>query len=160
MLILTISYLTTSSLPRFIDLTFQVPMQYFSLQHRTFLSLPGTSTTERPFGFGPTTSLALELLVLVLRSSSVACWTPSDLRGPSSSIISFSLSFLFMEFSWQRYWSGLPVPAPGGSRLVRTLHYDLSLHGIAHSFTELLKPLRHDKAANREGDVFFPNKYS
>ena len=107
MFILAISYLTTSSFPRFIDLTFQVPMQYFSLQHWTFLSLPGTSTAERPFGFGTTTSLALELFVLVLRSSSVTCCMPSDLRGSSSSVISFSLLFLIMGRSWQRYWSGI-----------------------------------------------------
>ena len=34
----------------------------------------------------------------------------------------FLCLFLSMEFSWQTYWSGLPVPAPGGSHLVRTLH--------------------------------------
>ena len=34
---LAISCLTTSNLPWFIDLTFQVPMQYCSLQHRTLL---------------------------------------------------------------------------------------------------------------------------
>ena len=28
----------------------------------------------------------------------------------------------------------------------------VALHGIAHSFSELLKPLRHDKAAIHEGD--------
>ena len=83
-----------------------IPGSYaiFSLQHQTFLSLPGTSTAERPFSFGPTTSLALELLILVLRSSSVACGTPFNLRGSSSSVISFSLLFLLMGFSWQRYW--------------------------------------------------------
>ena len=125
MFILAISCLTTCSLPRFIDLIFQVPMQYYSLPYRTFLSLPGTSAAECPFSFGPTTSLALELLVL--HSSSVACWTPSDLRGSSSSRISFSLLFLFMEFSWQ---SGFPVPAPGRTSLVRTLHCDLSVLGV------------------------------
>ena len=86
----------------------QIYIMMPSLHHRTFLSLPGTSTAELPFGFGPTTSLALELLVLVLCSSSVACSMPSDLRGSSSSVISFSLLFLSMEFSWQRYWCGLP----------------------------------------------------
>ena len=42
---LAISCLTTSSLPWFMDLTFQVPMQYCSLQHQTLLSPPGTFTT-------------------------------------------------------------------------------------------------------------------
>ena len=45
MITLAISCLTTSSLPWFMDLTFQVPMQYCSLQHRTLLSPPGTFTT-------------------------------------------------------------------------------------------------------------------
>ncbi|XP_053246417.1 uncharacterized protein LOC128414733 [Podarcis raffonei] len=60
-----------------------------------------------------------------------------------------------MEFSWQGYWSGLPVPPPGGSRLVKTLHYDLfilgALLGIVHSFSEFFKPLRHGKAVIHEG---------
>ena len=45
MFILAVSCLTTSNLPWFMDLTFQVPMQYFSLQHQTLLPSPVTSTT-------------------------------------------------------------------------------------------------------------------
>ena len=41
---LAISCMTTSNLPWFMDLTFQVPMQYCSLQHRTLLLSPVTST--------------------------------------------------------------------------------------------------------------------
>ena len=37
--ILTISSLTTSNLPWFMDLTFQVPMHYCSLQHWNFTSI-------------------------------------------------------------------------------------------------------------------------
>ena len=40
MFTLAISYLTTSNLPWFMDLTFQVPMQYCSLQNQTLLSPP------------------------------------------------------------------------------------------------------------------------
>ena len=156
MFILAISCLTTSILPRFIDLTFQVPMQYFSLQHRTFLSLPHTSAAERPSGFGPTTSLALELLVLVLHSSSVACWMPSYLRGSSSSIISFSFLFL---------WSFLGKDTGVACQFLLQVDHVyselstvtcpslVSLHAIAHSFSELLKPLCHDKAAVHEVDM-------
>ena len=39
MFTLAISCLTTSNLPWFVDLTFQVPMQHCSLQHRTFTSI-------------------------------------------------------------------------------------------------------------------------
>ena len=42
---LAISCLTTSYLPWFMDLTFQVPMQYCSLQHWTLLPWSVTSTT-------------------------------------------------------------------------------------------------------------------
>ena len=54
-------------------------MQYRSLQHRTLLSPPDTSTTQRCFRFGPAASFFLELLVTALRSFPVAYWTPSDL---------------------------------------------------------------------------------
>ena len=42
---LAISCLTTFNLPWFMDLTFQVPMQYCYLQHWTLLPSPVTSTT-------------------------------------------------------------------------------------------------------------------
>ena len=41
------SCLTTSNLPWFMDLTFQVPMQYYSSQHQALLSSPFTSTSAR-----------------------------------------------------------------------------------------------------------------
>ena len=43
-------------------------------------------------------------------SSPVGYWTPSDLGGWSSGLISFCLFilFMFMGFLWQQYWSGLP----------------------------------------------------
>ena len=48
---LAISCLTTSNLPWFMELTFQVPMQYCSLQHRTLLLSPVTSTAGYCFCF-------------------------------------------------------------------------------------------------------------
>ena len=45
MFTLVISYLTTSNYPGFIDVTFQVPMPYCSLQYWTVLPSPVTSTT-------------------------------------------------------------------------------------------------------------------
>ena len=49
---LAISCLTTSNLPWFMDITFQVPMQYCSLQHWTLLPSPVISTTGYCFCFG------------------------------------------------------------------------------------------------------------
>ena len=51
MFTLAISCLTTSNLPWFIVLTFQVPMQYCSFQRWTFLPSPVTSTTGCCFHF-------------------------------------------------------------------------------------------------------------
>ena len=59
------------------DLTFQVLMQYCSLQHQTILPSPVTSTTGCCFCFGSVTSLFLELF---LCSSPVAYWAPTDLE--------------------------------------------------------------------------------
>ena len=42
----------------------------------------------------------------------VTYWAPTDLGSLSFSILSFCLFILFMGFSRQEYWSGLPFPSP------------------------------------------------
>ena len=107
---LAISCLTISNLPWFMDLTFQVPMQYCFLQHWTLLLSPVTSTTGYCYCFGSIPSFFLELF---LHWSPVSYWAPTDLGHSSFSILSFCLFMLFMGFSRQEYWSGLPFPSPG-----------------------------------------------
>ena len=97
---LAISCLTSSNLPWFMDLTFQVHMQYCSSQHQTLLPSPVTATTGCCFRFG---SVSLIFLELFLHSSPVAYWAPTDLGSSSFSIISFCLFILFMGFSRQEY---------------------------------------------------------
>ena len=72
---LAISCLATSNLPWFMDLTFQVPMQYCSLQHWILLLSPVPSTTGYCFCFGSIPSFFLELF---LHWSPVAYWTPTS----------------------------------------------------------------------------------
>ena len=84
-------------------------MQYCSLQHQTLLLSPVTSTTGYCFCFGSTPSFFLELFFCW---SLVAYWAPTDLGRASFSILSFCLFILFMGFSKQEYWSGLPFPSP------------------------------------------------
>ena len=98
---LAISYLITSNLSWFMDLTFQVPMQYCSLQHQTLLPSPVTSTAGCCFCFGSVSSFFLELF---LHWSSVAYWAPTDLGSSSFRVLSFYLFILFMGFSRQEYW--------------------------------------------------------
>ena len=109
MFTLVISYLTTSNLPLFMDLTVQVPMQYCSLQHRTLLPSPVPFATGFCFCFGSIPSFFLELF---LHWSPVAYWAPTDVGSSSFSVLSFCLFILFMGFSRQEYLSGLPFPSP------------------------------------------------
>ena len=106
---LAISCLTTSNLPWFMELTFQLPMQYCSLQPRTLLLSPVPSTTRCCFCLG---FIPLFFLELFLHWSPAAYWAPTDLGSSSFSILSFCLLILFMGFSRQEYWSGLPFPSP------------------------------------------------
>ena len=148
MFTLAISCLTTANLPWFMDLTFQVPIQHCSLQHQILLSSPDTSTTEHYILFGPVASFILGLLV-ILHSSPVAYWTPSDLGDSSFAVISFWPFLQFMRFSQQVYWGGLPFPPPADHVLSAlptiTRPSWVVLHGMAHSFTELHRLLCHDK---------------
>ena len=136
--------LTTSNLPWFIGLTFQVPMQYRSLQHQALLPSPVTFTTGHRFHFGSVSSFFLELF---LHSSPVAYWAPTNLGSSSFSVLSFCLLILFMGFSRQEYWSGLPFPSPVDhvlSELSILTHLSwVALHGMALSFTELDKAVVH-----------------
>ena len=122
------------------DLILQVPMQYCSLQHWTLLPSPVTSTTGHCFRVGSISPFFLELF---LHRSPVAYWVPTDLGCSSFSVLSFCLFILFMGFSRQEYWIGLPFPSPVGhvlSELSTMTHPSwVALHGMAHSFVELDK---------------------
>ena len=89
-LTLAISCLTTSNLPWFMDLTFQVPMQYCPLQHQTLLLSPVTSTAGYFFCFGSIPSFFLELF---LHWSPVAYWVPTNLGFPLSVFYHFAFSY-------------------------------------------------------------------
>ena len=154
MFTLAIFCLIMSNLSWFMDLKFQVLMQYCSLQHWILLSSPYTSTTEHRFWFGPAASVFWGLLVVVLCFSPVAYWTPSHLGNSSFGVISFCLFIKFMGFSQQVYWGGLPFPSPLDyilSELSAMTYPSIALHDMAHSLTELHKFLHHDKAMIHEG---------
>ena len=104
MFTLAVSFLTTSNLPWFTDLTFQVAMQYCSLQHQTLLLSPVLSTTGCCFCFGCIPSFFLELF---LHWSPVVYWVPTNLGSSSFNVLSYCLFILFML-----NWSGLPFPSP------------------------------------------------
>ena len=126
------------------DLTFQVPMLRCSLQHQTLLPPSVTSTTGRGFLFGSISSFFLELF---LHSSPAAYWAPTNLWSSSFSVLSFCPFMLFLGFSRQEYWNGLPFPSPVDhilSELSTMTHPSwVALHRMGHSFTELDKAVVH-----------------
>ena len=131
---LAIFCLTTSNLPWFMDLTFQVPMQYFSLQPWTYFHHQSHPQ------LGVIFALALSLhsfLELFLHSSPVAYWASIDLGSSSFSVISFCFYILFMGFSRQEYRSGLPFPSPGDLLDLGFLHCRQILYQL--SYVEVIK---------------------
>ena len=85
---------------------------------------------------------------VILHPSPVAYWTPTDLRSSSFSVLFFFFFFfcffiLFMGFSRQEYWSGLPFPSPVDHVLselsTMTCLSWMTLQDMVHSFTELDK---------------------
>ena len=104
MFTLAVSCLTTSSLPGFMDLTFQVPMQLccysigFYFCHQTIHNWAS-------FPLWP----SLFLLSGALPSSLLDTFWPG---GSSFGVISFCLFLQFMGFSQLLYWSVSPFPPP------------------------------------------------
>ena len=142
MFTLAMSCLTTSNLPWFINLTFQVRRQY--LQQLTLLPSPVTSTTVQCFCFGFLFIVSYELF---LHSSPVTYWAPIDLGSSSFNVLSFCLFILFVGFSRQEYWSGSRFLSPVDhvlSELSPMTHPSwVALHGMAHGFIELDKAVAH-----------------
>ena len=97
---LAISCLTTFNLPWFMDLTFQVPMQYCYLQHWTLLLSPIIPTTGCCFCFVFISSFFLELF---LHWSPVAYWAlPTwGVHLSKSYLFAFSRPFLGLDKEWE-----------------------------------------------------------
>ena len=94
-----------------------------------------------------TLALSLHSFWLFLHSSPVAYWACTDLGSSSFSVISFCFIILFITFSKQEYWSGLPFPSPVDNILseISTMTHPswVALHGMPHSFIELDKAMVH-----------------
>ena len=122
---LAISCLTTSNLPWFMGLNFQVPIQYCSLQDLTLLPPSVTSTARCCFCFGSVSSFFLQL---ILHWSPVAYWVL-----PTWGInLSMSYLFAFSYCSWGSQGKNtevkwLAITFSSGPHFVRTLHHDPSV---------------------------------
>ena len=141
MFTLAISCLTTSSLPWFMYLTFQVPMQYCSLQHWTLLLSPVSSTMGCCFLLWLHPFILCGVISPLISSSILGTYRPGDFMFQCPIFLHF---ILLMRFSRQEYWSGLPFPSPVDlilSELSTMTHLFWVAHMARLSFTELDKAL-------------------
>ena len=135
MFTLAISCLTTCNLPWLMDLTFQVPMQYWSLQHRTPPPSPATSQ------LGVVFTLALSLHSFWSYFSTIlGTYRPGEFIFQYHIFLPFHtvhgvlkariLKWLAIQFSVDHVLSELSTT---------TCPSLVALHSRAHSFTELDK---------------------
>ena len=145
MFTLVISCLTTSDLPWFMDLTFQVPMQYCFLQHQTLLLSPVTSTTGHCFCFFYISSFFLKFFSPLFSRSILGTYWPGEFIFQCPIFLSFHTVHGVLKARMLKWFA---IPFSSGPRFVRTLYHDPSvymavLHGPAHSFIELHKVVIH-----------------
>ena len=144
MFTLAISCLTTSDLPWFMDLTFQVSMQCCSSQQQTLLSPPDISTLGHCFHSGSAYSFLLELF---LHAFPVAYWTPTNLGSSTFSVVSFLSCHTIHGVFKARILKWFAIHSPVDHVLpelsTMTCLSWLALHGMAHSFIELDKAVIH-----------------
>ena len=122
---LAISCLTTSNLLWFMDLAFQVPMQYYYLPHLTLLTSPVTSTTGHCF------TLPRSLHSFWSYFSTLLQYHTGHL--PTWGVhLSVPCLFAFLYCSWGSQGKNTEVVCHSllqGTTFVRTLHHDPSVWG-------------------------------
>ena len=142
MFTLAISCLTTPNLPWFMDLTsrFLCNVVLYSFQ----LFFYHQSHPQLGVVFALTQPLLSGAISPFFSSSILGTYQPGEF---TFSVISFCLLIVFMVFSRQEYWSGLPFPSPVGPVLseLSTMAGPSSVapHGMAHSFIESDKAVTH-----------------
>ena len=126
MFALAISCLTTSNLPRFMDLTFQDPRQYCSLQPQTLPSPLDTSTTGCRFCFGSASSFFLELFLHSFPVAILGTYQPGELVFQCPIFLSFHTVHGVLKARILKWFA---IPFSSGPHFVRTLHHDPSVFG-------------------------------
>ena len=140
---LAISCLPTFNLPWFMDLTFQVPMQYCSLKYQTLLLSPVTSTTVL-FLLWLHHFLLSAVISPLISSSILGTYQPEEFIFQCPILSPFHTIHGVLKVRMLKW---LVTPFSSGPCFFRILHHDptswVALHGMAHSFIELDKNVVH-----------------
>ena len=125
---LVIFWLTMSHLPWFIDLTFEVSMQYCSFQHQTLLSPPNTHSLAS-FPLWPSCFILTGDIINGNSPPHFPCSIFGHLQAWGAHLLtSYLFAFSYRPCGSQGKNTGV------GPRFVRTLYYDPSiLDGLAQS---------------------------
>ena len=125
------------------EFTFQVAMQYCSLQHWTSLLSPVTSITGS-FYFGSISSFFLEFFLHWCSVAYSATYWPGEFIFQCPIFLSFHTVHGVLK---ARILKRFDIPFSSRPCFVRMLYHDhqswVALHGMAHSFIELDKAVVH-----------------
>ena len=125
MFTLAISCLITSNLPCFMDLTFQVPMQYFSLSIRLYFHQQSHPQLSVVFLWLCLFSLSGVISPLI-SSSILGTYQPGELIFQCLIFLPFHTVHGVLK---ARILTWFAIPFSSGPRFVRTLHHALSFLG-------------------------------
>ena len=126
MFTLAISCLTFSNLPQFMDLTFQVPMQYCSLQHRTLLLSPVTSTAGCHSCFGSCLFILSGVIFPLISSSKLGTYRPGEFIFQCPIFLPFHAVHGVLKARILKWFA---IPFSTGLHCVRPLHHDPPMLG-------------------------------
>ena len=140
MFTLAILCLITSNLPWFMGLTFQVPMQYCSLQHQTLLPSPVTSTSGCCFCFGSFSSFFQEKAMAPY--SSTLAWKIPWMEEPGGLQ---SMGSWRVGHNWLHFHFSLPCIGEGNGNPLQCSCLEIpgtgawwaAIYGVAQSQTQL-----------------------
>ena len=142
MFILAIPCLTISNLPWFMDLTFQVPLQYCPLQHQTLLPSPVTSTAGCWFFLWLCLFILSGVISPMISHSILGAYWSGEFIVQCPIFLPFHAVHGVLKARILKWFA---IPFSSGPHFVRILHHDwqVALHSMAHSFTELDKAVVH-----------------
>ena len=138
MFTLAIYCFTTCNLPWFMDLTFQVLMQYCSSEHWTLFPSPVTFTT------GLRLFILSGVISRFFSSNILGTYRPGEFIFQCHSFLPFHTVHGVLKARILK-WFAIPFSSvPHLSELSMTTHPSwVALHGMAHSFTVLDKSVNH-----------------
>ena len=140
MITLAVSCLTTSNLPWFMDLTFQIAMQYCSLQRRTLLPSPIASTNGCCFLLWLCLFILSGVISPLISCSILGTYRPGEFICQCTLLSPFHAVHGVLKVRKLKWFA---IPFPSGYVLSElstvTRPSWVALYGMAHSFFEQTK---------------------